>query len=138
MNNEEAIILSNLLLGKMLNREDLCRMLFIEYSLKIICITLGEQGSMIYDGQQPFFVPGVKVKVVDTVGAGDSYSAAFLYAFLSGASPEESGIFASQLGAFVASQAGAVPEYSTVLREKIGDFQNRLKNNKNSRTSSED
>jgi fructokinase len=119
LNEEEVITLSELLLGKVVSKEQFCHTISSEYSLKIICITLGEHGSIVYDGQNFFQIPGVKVKVVDTVGAGDSYSAAFLFSFLSGLSPVESGLFASQMGAFVASQVGAVPVYSAWLKEKI-------------------
>ena len=116
---EEVTILSELLLGKVVSKEDFCHAISSKYSLKIICITLGENGSIVYDGQDFFKIPGVKVKVVDTVGAGDSFSAAFLFSLLSGLTPRESGLFANQVGAFVASQSGAVPEYLSILKEQI-------------------
>jgi len=119
LNEEEVTTLSELLLGKVVNKEEFCHAISSEYSLKIICITLGENGSIVYDGQEFFRVSGVKVKVVDTVGAGDSFSAAFLFSLLSGLTPRESGSFANQVGAFVASQSGAVPEYSSILKEQI-------------------
>jgi len=124
LNEGEAKTLSELLLGQVLSREAFCHALFSKYCLKIICITLGEHGSIVYNGRDYFHIPGVKIKVIDTVGAGDSYSAAFLFSFLSGASPEKSGLFASQVGAFVASRSGAVPEYSLTLRKKIKIFRN--------------
>jgi len=119
LNEEEVTTLSELLLGKVVSKEEFCHAISSEYSLKIICITLGENGSIVYDGQDFFQIPGVKVKVVDTVGAGDSFSAAFLFSSLSGLTPRESGLFANQVGAFVASQPGAVPEYSSILKEQI-------------------
>ena len=119
LNEEEVTTLSELLLGKVVSKEEFCHAISSEYSLKIICITLGENGSILYDGKDFFRVPGVKVKVVDTVGAGDSFSAAFLFSLLSGLTPRESGLFANQMGAFVASQSGAVPEYSSILKEQI-------------------
>ncbi|KUK85795.1 MAG: Fructokinase [candidate division TA06 bacterium 34_109] len=123
LNEEETVILSELLLGKVTSGEDFCRALFSKYNkLKVLCITLGEKGSLVFDGYNFYTVSGVKIKVKDTVGAGDSYSAAFLFSFLSGASSEESGIFANQVGAFVASQSGAVPKYPSKLREQIRVF----------------
>ncbi len=124
LNEEEVTTLSELLLGKVVSREDFCHAISSKYSLKIICITLGENGSIVYNGHDCFQIPGVKVKVIDTVGAGDSYSAAFLFSLLSGSSPRKSGLFASQVGAFVASQSGGVPEYSPALREKIKVLKN--------------
>jgi fructoselysine 6-kinase len=40
---------------------------------------LGEYGSLAFDGENWFFEPAQKVPVVNTVGAGDSYIAAFTY-----------------------------------------------------------
>lgn len=119
LNEEETKILSELLLGKSVTKEEFCQIIYSEYDIEIICITMGENGSIVYDGQNIFQVPGVTVKVIDTVGAGDSYSAAFLFSLLSGLNPRESGLFANQVGAFVASQPGGVPEYSSILKEQI-------------------
>ena len=119
LNEEEVATLSELLLGKPVTKEEFCQIIYSEYDIEIICITLGENGSILYDGQGFLRVPGVKVTVVDTVGAGDSFSAAFLFSLLSGLTPRESGLFANQMGAFVASQSGAVPEYSSTLKEQI-------------------
>jgi len=126
LNEEEVTTLSELLLGKVVSKEDFCHTISSKYSLKIICITLGENGSIVYDGQDFFKIPGVKVKVVDTVGAGDSFSAAFLFSLLSGLTPRESGLFANQVGAFVASQSGAVPEYLSILKEQIKIIKNEI------------
>jgi len=79
LNEEETTTLSELLLGEVLRREVFCSTIFSEYCLKIICITLGEHGSIVYDGRNYFHIPGVKTKIIDTVGAGDGYSAAFLF-----------------------------------------------------------
>lgn len=50
---------------------------------RVVVVTLGEKGSIAYDGEQ-FTVYGiVPCKVVDTMGAGDSYIAGFLYGVLS-------------------------------------------------------
>jgi len=124
LNEEEVATLSELLLGKVVSKEDFCHVISSKYSLKIISITLGENGSIVYDGQDFFKIPRVKVKVVDTVGAGDSFSAAFLFSLLSGLTPRESGLFANQVGAFVASQSGAVPEYLSILKEQIKIIKN--------------
>ncbi len=55
---------------------------------------------------------GYSVPVADTVGAGDAFSAALLYKHFEDTSPKNACDFACRLGAFVASQRGAVPEYS--------------------------
>lgn len=47
-------------------------------------IKLGKKGAMAVRGDEEFFVPGYKVKAVDTTGAGDSFNAGFVYGFLQG------------------------------------------------------
>lgn len=80
-------------------------------NVKIILITKGENGSVAYDCKNGRTVccEAVKVKVVSTVGAGDSFSAAFLYGFLSGKPIEDCLRSASRISAFVCSKAEAIP-----------------------------
>lgn len=56
---------------------------------KVVVVTRGEMGSIAYDGQR-FYTQGiVPVEVVDTMGAGDSFIAGFLYAICQGKSIPE-------------------------------------------------
>jgi len=57
-------------------------------------------------------VPGYKVKVVDTVGSGDAFTAAFLHGMGEKWPAGRIGDFANRLGALVASRAGGVPEWT--------------------------
>ena len=77
-----------------------------------VAITRGERGSVVRVGQDRAECPGHTVKVVDTVGAGDGFAAAFLHGLGAGWSAAKTGDFANRLGALVASRAGAVPEWS--------------------------
>jgi fructoselysine 6-kinase len=52
----------------------------------IVVMTLGEHGSLVFDGKKMYKGEARPVEVVDTLGAGDSYIAAFLCARLKGAS----------------------------------------------------
>jgi len=49
---------------------------------KVLAVTLGKRGAVVCDGKRVVQVPAVKVKVVDTVGAGDAFAAAFLVYFI--------------------------------------------------------
>jgi fructokinase len=82
------------------------------YNLEIICITLGERGCAVWSGGALRIFPGVPVRVVDTVGAGDAFSAAFLHGFELGWPLERTAGFANALGALVASRAGATPAWT--------------------------
>ncbi|MFM7194270.1 MAG: PfkB family carbohydrate kinase, partial [Bacteroidota bacterium] len=61
-------------------------------------------------------VPGRTVIVADAVGAGDSFSAAFVTVLLRSGAILEAAAFANQVGGFVASQRGAIPDYPEELK----------------------
>ena len=84
-------------------------------NIKIVIITLGQKGAVAYDGSKMFRVPAVPCEVVSTVGAGDSFSASFLWKYMSDEAVEESLIHASKIASFVVSQYDAVPEYEEDL-----------------------
>jgi fructokinase len=79
--------------------------------LKIIIITAAEKGCYVHSTsfQQ---VSGVPVTVADAVGAGDSFSAAFMHVYNATNDPIRSAEVANKVGAFVATKSGAIPEYS--------------------------
>ncbi len=89
-----------------------------EFDIKIICITKGKLGACISSEEGFEYCPGYKVKVVDTVGAGDAFSAALICKHHLKFSKRDACGFASKLGAFIASQRGAVPCYSLSEVEK--------------------
>ena len=59
------------------------------------------------------------LKIVDTVGCGDSFSASFLYAYLCGIDLVESAGFANRIGTYTASCSGAIPEYSQEIINEL-------------------
>ena len=79
--------------------------------LKVIIVTKGADGCEVFLRNGSSFVsPAAPAgPVVDTVGAGDAFSAAFLSAYLRGATPQEAASAGNARGGFVASKAGAIP-----------------------------
>jgi fructokinase len=77
-----------------------------------LAVTRGERGCTVRLGKDRAECSGYAVKVVDTVGAGDAFAAAFVHGIGEGWSAAKTGDFANRLGALVASRAGAVPEWS--------------------------
>jgi ribokinase len=67
---------------------------------KIVAVKLGGDGCYVTDGHERHLVKAIKVKVVDTTGAGDAFCAGFLYGLLNDKSLNECG----KLGNFVASR----------------------------------
>lgn len=81
--------------------------------LKYICVTLGKDGAAVYDCRKRAFYLSDKPKgeAVSTVGAGDSFAAAFLVSYLEGMPIEACLDRGVALSDFVVTQLGAVPEY---------------------------
>lgn len=99
--------------------EDFCQRWSGQYSCKAICITFGERGCGIYKDHSYTGVPGCKVEVADTIGAGDAFAAAFLYGIDQGWSVRRCGAFANTVAALVASRPGAIPEWSVQEAEAM-------------------
>ena len=92
----------------------LCR----EFSLRLVCITRGASGSALVTADSHHEHPGFSVKVADTVGAGDAFTAALVHHALRGSSLAMMNTAANRMGAWVASQEGAMPPAdSEVLAE---------------------
>ncbi|MBR2400752.1 MAG: carbohydrate kinase [Tidjanibacter sp.] len=85
------------------------RLLMERYGLKMVILTCGEIGSHIFYEGGSSFLPTPKVEIADTVGAGDSFTAAFVASLLSGKSIEESHRKAVEVSAYVCTQSGAMP-----------------------------
>jgi fructokinase len=81
------------------------------FHTKTVCVTLGENGCAVLHQQLFYSHPGFKVKVADTVGAGDSFLATFIAGLLKELPMEEILINASAISAFVAASNGANPVY---------------------------
>ena len=87
-----------------------------KYNLDALILTCGVNGSYVFTPGNVSFVETPKVEVADTVGAGDSFTAAFTAAILRGKSIPEAHQLAVNVSAYVCTQAGAMPvlpEYLT-------------------------
>ena len=87
-----------------------CRSLAERYGLKLVILTKGAKGSEVITATESIPQEVGKVDVVDTVGAGDSFTAAFVVAYLRGASLGEAQRLANERAAYVCSRKGAMPE----------------------------
>jgi fructokinase len=81
------------------------------FRLRLVAYTRGERGSLLLDGEGRWSEePGRPTRVADTVGAGDSFTAALAVGLLAGWPLDEVNRRASVVAAYVCSQAGATPE----------------------------
>ena len=93
------------------------------FGCRTICITRGEAGSaLLHDGRWTEHA-GYRVEVKDTVGSGDAFLAAFLAGWLAGRDDDALLQHANLLGAYVATQHGAIPAYQqetlALLAERV-------------------
>lgn len=72
-----------------------------------IVLKLGERGCRILSGETDVHVPGFAVEVIDTIGAGDAFAAAFIWADLQRYSLAECGTIANAMGAASVGRVGA-------------------------------
>jgi fructokinase len=109
LNNEELPKIMNV--GRMAHKDDLssARRLIDEHAVKLVCITRGGQGSLLVAPQESSEHPGFKVQVADTVGSGDAFTAGLVHEYLHGASLDLMNEVANLVGAWVASEVGAMP-----------------------------
>jgi fructokinase len=80
-----------------------------DYDLKVVCITRGDKGSLLVRGDDASEHPGFQVRVADTVGSGDAFTAGLVHEYLHGASLDLMNEVANLVGAWVASEVGAMP-----------------------------
>ena len=86
-----------------------CREGRSRYGWRAAAITLGARGCALLAGDDFVEAPGVPVTVVDTVGAGDAFAAAFLHGLASKWPAATIADFSNRAGAAVAAISGAIP-----------------------------
>lgn len=99
--------------------EESARRLIESYDLEMVCVTRGLQGSLIVTPTDMVEHTGIAAKVVDSVGAGDAFTAALAHHYLRGSSLDQISEAANRLGAWVASQAGATPIIEPQILKQI-------------------
>lgn len=109
INDEELEILSKLFKLPENDINGQCRSIMERYNLKMIILTCGINGSYLFTPDSVSFQPTPKVDVADTVGAGDSFTAAFIASILKGKSVQEAHSMAVHTSAYVCTQKGAMP-----------------------------
>jgi fructokinase len=95
------------------------RWLIVGYPLRLVAITMGGSGSLLVSRDSFHRHPGVPAKVVDTVGAGDAFTAALVHSCLAGDSLAQMNEAGNRWGAWVASQPGAMPPLDAATLARI-------------------
>lgn len=89
------------------------------YRLDVVALTRGEQGSLLFRAGEWSDVPACPTNVSDTIGAGDAFAATLTLGLLGGLPLEKINRLASEVAAFVCSQAGGTPTLPSRFREAL-------------------
>jgi fructokinase len=109
LNDDEIMRVTQLLGGAAHDEQSAAQWILKKYGLKLVCVTRGGQGSLLITPKATDEHPGYPVKVQDTVGAGDAFTAALVHKYLRHAPLRAMNAAANRMGSWVASQVGATP-----------------------------
>ncbi len=109
INDEELVTVSRMFGYPGIDLQDKCWILLGKYNLKMLILTCGINGSYVFTPGTVSFQPTPKVEVADTVGAGDSFTAAFISGILKGMTVADAHSLAVRTSAYVCTKKGAMP-----------------------------
>lgn len=109
LNEEELAVLQDLLHLEGTSHAKVLQSLRERYNLELAALTRGAHGSLVQTATEEVDLPGIPVSVVDTIGAGDAFTAGLLAGFLEGKSLSEAARLANRFAARVAASAGGTP-----------------------------
>jgi fructokinase len=112
LNDEELYEISQQLESPYNSFEQNIKFIAEKTNTKHVCVTKGAFGAVLYYNDKFYYNSGYFIKVVDTVGAGDSFLASLIVRLLRGKSPQKSLNYACAVGALVAGYEGANPKIS--------------------------
>jgi fructokinase len=110
LNDEELVRLANMLGAAGSTVSQHSDWFIRNYELKMLILTCGAEGSRIFADGKEHFCPSKKIEVVDTVGAGDAFTAMVVVGLLTGLPIDTINERASEIAAFVCTQNGATPK----------------------------
>ena len=115
INDEELVLIGRMFGYPGLDIENKCWLILGKYNLDMLVLTCGTNGSYVFTPGHVSFQETPKVRVADTVGAGDSFTGSFVGSILNGKSVPDAHRIAVQVSAYVCTQNGAMPTYPDEL-----------------------
>jgi fructokinase len=112
LNDQEVDMIQSMFGWSYRSLEDFCQGTVRKFGWEAVCVTRGEAGCVLLVGDDCVAAEGYKVRVADTVGAGDAFAAAFVHGMGRGWPAQEVADFANRVGALVASRPGGTPSWT--------------------------
>ena len=116
INDEELVIIGRMFGYPGLDMENKCWLILGKYNLDMLVLTCGVNGSCVLSKGAMCFLETPRVEVADTVGAGDSFTGAFVASILSGKTIPEAHRIGVNVSAYVCTQNGAMPAIPEELK----------------------
>jgi fructokinase len=108
MNQEELPVILTLL-GLEPGEEKRSAKRLLAFGPELVCVTRGERGSLLVTEKRAVEHAGFLVRVKDTIGSGDAFTAGLVHQYLRGASLQKMSEAANRVGSWVASEVGGMP-----------------------------
>lgn len=118
LNDQELPILAGML-GLHGSVDEMLADLLGRCDLRLVALTRGAEGSIVLTPEGRSECAGLATDVVDTIGAGDSFTAAVALGVLKGWELDRINLAANRVAAYVCSQAGATPELTEEIKSEF-------------------
>ena len=115
-NAEELVIIGRMFGYPGMDFENKCWLILGKYNLDMLVLTCGVNGSYVFSKGAMSYYETPKVKVADTVGAGDSFTGSCVASLLAGKPVAEAHRIAVNVSAYVCTQNGAMPQLPEELK----------------------
>jgi len=109
LNDDELAVVQEVVGPRNLTQDDYMLHLLKHYDIELLCVTRGAQGCVLRTLDERIDSPGYSCQVIDAVGSGDAFTAALALRYMAGDSLAAIADFANLVGAYVATQRGAIP-----------------------------
>ncbi len=122
LNVEELNLVNNLFYKQVSDENEAVNRIINDFEIEMVAVTNGEEGAEIYTSNSKNIMKVKTRNVVDTVGAGDAYTAVLCLGYLLKLHPEKINRIASEFAAFIVTQRGALPANDSIyesLKESI-------------------
>jgi len=116
LNDEELPIVAELI-GAEGTDEEIVLAIIKQFDLKLVALTMGPKGALMVTPDESSFAAPEPTDVINTVGAGDSFTGSMIMGFLNNKLLPEINQSANKLAAYVCTQHGAVPELPASLTQ---------------------
>ncbi len=107
-NESEAATLSGIPVNDTGDAKKACGVL-LGMGVKSVVITMGSRGVYVSDGTKDEFIPAIRVKAIDTTGAGDAFNGGFITALAEGFDLFDAARFGNATGALSVTRLGTAP-----------------------------